>query len=64
MTAVQRQMILNLLTALFSVATMDQVNTIWDSLERAAKSYGFNVGQRPRSVTQARSTANSLRNRL
>lgn len=64
MTEQQRQIISPLLLALSQVRTMEQVDIVWPAVESALRTAGVSPGNKPTSVPQAKSVANSLRRRV
>lgn len=64
MTSQQRSLIMPLLLSLANARTMDQVSVLWSALRSACGSAGVVIGNMPTSLPQAKSVANSLRQRL
>lgn len=64
MTSQQRNLIIPLLLSMQNVKTMEQVDLLWAAIDAACRQAGVQVGNKPTSVPQAKTTANALRMRL
>lgn len=60
MTSNQRDLLRSILTALTLVKTMEQVDTLWVTVSALSKEAGVDVGAKPTSLPQARTTAQAL----
>lgn len=64
MTQQQKSTIQNMLLSLSNVVTIQQVDAIWPALSSLCRQAGFTLPNKPTSVPQAKSVANSLRSRV
>lgn len=64
MTQQQRDFITPLLLSLSQIKTMEQLEALWPVVVQSFRIAGISPGNKPTSVPQAKSLANSLRKRV
>lgn len=64
MTSEQRPIIQSLLLALGAVTKPDQIDFIWGTLVAACRQAGITLSNKPTTIPQAKSMANTLKSRI